>query len=141
MAQHAMLLVQVLEQRGQRDLAKSFMNEIQRITTEAAGPINNFRQAQEAQQDPQMQIERQKMQLAVAKEQRETLSTQHKISKDTAQIEGKTRQQGFNEVIQGRRLLNEEERLDLEKQRAAQQASEKAQDRFDKQNAGNQPFC
>lgn len=139
MAQHAMLLVQVLEQRGQRDLAKSFMNEIQRITTEAAGPINNFRQAQEAQQDPQMQIERQKMQLAVAKEQRETLSTQHKISKDTAQIEGKTRQQGFNEVIQGRRLLNEEERLDLEKQKAAQQASEKAQDRFDKQNAGNQP--
>ena len=121
-AQHAMLLVQVLEQRNQRDLAKNFANEIQRLATEAQEPINNMRQAQAAQQDPKLQLEQAKIQLAEQREQREVATFEHKVQKDGAQLEGKQRQQGFNEILGGRRLLNEEARLELEKQKTFMKA-------------------
>ena len=121
--QHAMLLVQVLEQRNQKDLAQSFANEIQRISTEAQEPINNMLQAQEAQQDPRLAIDQQKLQLAVAKEDREERSFAHKAAKDQAQTLGKQRQASFNEVIQGRRLLVEEGRMELERQKAGQKTA------------------
>jgi hypothetical protein len=124
--QHAILLIQKLEERGQRDLAQSFQTEIQRISTEAQEPLNNMLQAQEAQQDPSLQLDQAKLQLQAAKEDREERTFQFKQLKDTAQQENKDRQQEFNEIIQGRRLMNEDDRLRLEQQKTAMDAQEAA---------------
>jgi len=122
--QHSVLLAQVLEQRGQRDLAKTFMNEIQRLSTEAQEPINNFLQAQEAKQDPKLEMQQAELQLKAAREDREERTFGHKQQKDAAQIQGKQRQDGVNEVLNTRRLLVEEDRIALEKQKAQQKAFE-----------------
>lgn len=123
--QHAILLVQQLEQRGMRDLADQFGKAIQGLITEAQEPLNNMRQAQEAQQDPKLQIEGAKLELAQQKEQREMGMSQHKVQKDMAQQEVQQRKANFNEVLGTRRLLVEEDRIALEKFRTQQEAIQK----------------
>ena len=122
--QHAILLIQKLEERGQKDLAQSFFTEVQRISTEANEPRNNMLAAQEAQQDPKQEVEQVKLQLAAQKEDREERTFQHKQTKDESQQQNKDRQQQFNETITARRLINEDDRLRLEQQKTQTKAQQ-----------------
>lgn len=128
--QYAANLASVLDQRGQKDLADQFMKEIQRISTEASGPYNNFQASQQAQQDPKLAIEQEKLRMQDQKNQLSFAEFQYRQQKDQVQQGMKQRQQGFNEFVQARRVLTEEERLKLDQLRAERERADKEVDRL-----------
>lgn len=102
--QHAMLLVQRLEQIGQKQIANFFGQEIQRISTEARAPIANMQKRQEAMQDPSNQIDQAKLQLQAQAEQRKGLEFQEKVRATQTREEMAEQRQLDNKFLQMNQL-------------------------------------
>lgn len=130
--QYAARLASTLDQRGQKDLANQFMAELQRISTMAQGPANNLQRQQESQQDPKLLIDQGKLDLSVRNQALKEAEFGYRQQKDATVQQAKDRQQGFNEFVQSRRVLTEEERLQLDRLNAERDRADKELERFER---------
>lgn len=103
--QHVAQLIMAMEQQGQTQAANVFAQELQRISTEAQGPANNFLQQQQKQQgSPEDVRAERELALKEREQDRREITTEVDIQKAQARQKGQDQRADFNEFQQNSRL-------------------------------------
>jgi len=109
--QYAQQLIIKLEEIGEKELANQYVQELQSISKEAEGPLQNLQQQSgQGEVTPEMQIKAQELELK-----RQTIAGKQQAAQFNQ--ERAIRKDNFNEFQKSRSTLQQDDRIEIEKRR------------------------